>query len=100
MASTTERQQELERAAGTATTYGLELDLLSPSETRERLGSKRYYGGVRDMGTGHIHPLKLLVGLARVAQAAGAALFEMTSATAIHAGSTCRRRAPTAPTSV
>jgi gamma-glutamylputrescine oxidase len=56
---------------------------MDEAETRERLGSKRYYGGVRDMGTGHIHPLKLLVGLARVAQAAGAALFEMTSATAI-----------------
>ncbi|KAA0699554.1 FAD-binding oxidoreductase [Neorhizobium sp. P12A] len=56
---------------------------MDEAETRERLGSQRYYGGVRDMGTGHIHPLKLLVGLARVAKAAGAALFEMTSATAI-----------------
>ena len=56
---------------------------MDEAETRERLGSKRYYCGVRDMGTGHIHPLKLLVGLARAAQAAGAALFEMTRATAI-----------------
>jgi gamma-glutamylputrescine oxidase len=56
---------------------------MDEAETRERLGSKRYYCGVRDMGTGHIHPLKLLIGLARVAQAAGAALFEMTQATAI-----------------
>jgi gamma-glutamylputrescine oxidase len=56
---------------------------MDEAETRERLGSKRYYCGVRDVGTGHIHPLKLLVGLARAAQAAGAALFEMTKATAI-----------------
>ncbi|MDM9618953.1 FAD-binding oxidoreductase [Rhizobium sp. S96] len=53
-------------------------------ETQERLGSKRYFCGVRDTGTGHIHPLKLLVGLARVAANAGARIFEMTKATAIH----------------
>jgi gamma-glutamylputrescine oxidase len=56
-------------------------------ETAERLGSKAYYCGVRDTGTGHIHPLKLLIGLARVASAAGAEIFEMTKATRIkHAG--------------
>jgi gamma-glutamylputrescine oxidase len=52
-------------------------------ETAERVGTKDYYCGVRDMGTGHIHPLKLLVGLARVAQMAGAQLHERTRATAI-----------------
>lgn len=52
-------------------------------ETRERLGSKRYHCGVRDTGTGHIHPLKLLVGLAKVAAKAGARLCEMTPASAI-----------------
>jgi gamma-glutamylputrescine oxidase len=56
---------------------------MDKAETAERLGSTRYYCGVRDLGTGHIHPLKLLVGLARAAQAAGASLFEMTSATSI-----------------
>jgi gamma-glutamylputrescine oxidase len=50
-------------------------------ETAERLGSTRYFGGVRDTGTGHIHPLKLVVGTARVAAAAGAALHETTSVT-------------------
>jgi gamma-glutamylputrescine oxidase len=56
---------------------------MDEAETHERLGSKRYFCGVRDMGTGHIHPLKLLVGLARMTQAAGASIFEMTKATAI-----------------
>lgn len=56
---------------------------MDETETRERLGSKRYFCGVRDTGTGHIHPLKLLIGLAHVAQAAGASVFEMTRATAI-----------------
>jgi gamma-glutamylputrescine oxidase len=52
-------------------------------ETQERLGSKRFYCGVRDIGTGHIHPLKLLIGLGRVAANAGADIFEMTRATSI-----------------
>src|ERR1700712_5704008 len=56
---------------------------MDEGETRERLGSNRYFCGVRDTGTGHIHPLKLLIGLGRAAQAAGASIFEMTRATAI-----------------
>jgi gamma-glutamylputrescine oxidase len=59
------------------------LRFMDQAETQGRLGSKRYFCGVRDTGTGHIHPLKLLIGLARVAQAAGASIFEMTRATAI-----------------
>lgn len=52
-------------------------------ETQERLGSKRFHCGVRDVGTGHIHPLKLLIGLGRVAANAGADIFEMTRAKSI-----------------
>ncbi|MFC6486654.1 NAD(P)/FAD-dependent oxidoreductase [Nitratireductor sp. GCM10026969] len=52
-------------------------------ETAERLGSNHYFGGIRDTGTGHIHPLKLVVGTARVAAAAGARLFERTPAESI-----------------
>ncbi|MGN6537155.1 MAG: NAD(P)/FAD-dependent oxidoreductase [Mesorhizobium sp.] len=50
-------------------------------ETAERLGSQAFFGGVRDTGTGHIHPLKLVVGTARVAAGAGAHLFENTPVT-------------------
>ena len=60
---------------------------MDKAETQERLGSTRYYCGVRDTGTGHIHPLKLLIGLARVVANAGAQVFEMTEATAIRHGS-------------
>ena len=52
-------------------------------ETARRLGSDRYLAGIRDTGTGHIHPLKLLVGTARAAAQAGAALHEHTPATEI-----------------
>ncbi|MDN2565822.1 FAD-binding oxidoreductase [Aquibium sp. A9E412] len=61
------------------------LAFMDAAETAERLGSARYHGGVRDTGTGHIHPLKLLVGTARVAAQAGARLCERTPARAVSA---------------
>ena len=63
------------------------LRLLDRAETSSLLGSERYYGGVYDAGTGHIHPLKLLVGTAKAAQAAGAKLFENTHAIKISTAS-------------
>nr|CAD6604628.1 FAD-binding oxidoreductase [Rhizobium sp. TCK] len=62
------------------------LSFMDREETAERTGSRHYYCGVRDTGTGHIHPLKLLVGLARAAQSAGAHIHEMTRVTAIRRG--------------
>ena len=59
------------------------LSFMDRRETAERLGSTVYFGGTRDTGTGHIHPLKLVVGTARVAAAAGAHLFENTAVTGI-----------------
>jgi gamma-glutamylputrescine oxidase len=56
---------------------------MNAAETAERLGSTRYYGGIRDTGTGHIHPLKLVIGTARVAAEAGARLFENTRSTSL-----------------
>ncbi|CAH2402807.1 NAD(P)/FAD-dependent oxidoreductase [Mesorhizobium escarrei] len=59
------------------------ISFMDAKETAERLGSARYFGGTRDTGTGHIHPLKLVIGTAKVAAQAGAQLFEQTPATAI-----------------
>ncbi|MFE0017456.1 NAD(P)/FAD-dependent oxidoreductase [Mesorhizobium sp. NPDC059054] len=61
------------------------IKFMDARETGERLGSTLYYGGSRDTGTGHIHPLKLVIGTARVAAAAGANIFEKTPATGISA---------------
>ncbi|MGC4026509.1 MAG: FAD-binding oxidoreductase [Mesorhizobium sp.] len=59
------------------------ISFMDAKETAERLGSTAYYGGTRDTGTGHINPLKLLVGTAKAAAAAGAELYEQTSASDI-----------------
>jgi gamma-glutamylputrescine oxidase len=59
------------------------ISFMDAKETAERLGSTRYFGGDRDTGTGHIHPLKLVIGTARAAAEAGAHLFENTASTGI-----------------
>ncbi|EAU41371.1 OXIDOREDUCTASE [Fulvimarina pelagi HTCC2506] len=45
-------------------------------ETIARLGTNRFFGGIRDTGTAHLNPLKLVVGTASAAANAGARLFE------------------------
>lgn len=60
------------------------LTFMDAQETAERLGTDIYHCGIRDTGTGHIHPLKLVIGLARAAAEAGAQLFELTRASALH----------------
>ena len=62
------------------------ISFMDAKETAERLGSTHYFGGTRDTGTGHIHPLKLVIGTAIVAAQAGAQLFEQTPSTGIASG--------------
>ena len=57
------------------------LTYMDAKETAERIGSSRFLGGVRDTGTGHIHPLKLLIGTAKAGKAAGAKLYENSKVT-------------------
>ena len=64
-----------------ATRFGYpHMHYMDRAETEERVGSKRFFFGIRDTGTGHIHPMKLIVGIARAAKAAGAGLHEKTPA--------------------
>ncbi|MER9254921.1 FAD-binding oxidoreductase [Mesorhizobium sp. M0598] len=62
------------------------ISFMDAAETAERLGSTHYFGGTRDTGTGHIHPLKLVIGTAKVAAEAGTKLFEQTPSTGITSG--------------
>jgi len=70
-----------DHAEAMATRFGYpHLSFMDREETASRLGSSHYHFGIRDAGTGHIHPMKLLVGLAKQAALAGANLFEQTKA--------------------
>ena len=49
-------------------------------------GTERYHGGVLDMAAGHLHPLRLALGLARAAVAAGVRLHERSRVTRLAEG--------------
>lgn len=55
--------------------------ILSKAQVAAELGTEVYHGGLLDAGGGHLHPLKLAIGMARAATAAGALLFEHSRAT-------------------
>jgi gamma-glutamylputrescine oxidase len=59
-----------------ATRFGYpHISFMDATETAERLGSTAYSAATATPAPGHIHPLKLVVGTARVAAEAGAHLF-------------------------
>lgn len=59
------------------------VEWLDQSKMAEALGSRHYFGGSRDSGTGHIHPMKLLIGLGQAASKAGAQIHENSRVTGI-----------------
>ena len=61
--------------------YGYQkIEYLDQKSMSSALGSTHYFGGSRDTGTGHIHPMKYIIGLAAAAVKAGATLHENTKA--------------------
>lgn len=64
--------------------YGYDdIALLDQEAMRARVASPAYYGGTIDYRSGHIDPLEFALGLARLAQEAGAILHEGSRVTAI-----------------
>ncbi len=79
-------KDERDHIEAVSTRYGYDqLGWLNQNEMARRLGSAHYYGGALDAGTGHIHPLKYLIGLAKTAANAGAKLYEQTHALKVQA---------------
>ena len=69
------------------TTYGYDrIRPLDRDALRNLVDSPAYYGGSIDMGAGHIDPLELALGLARLAAGAGARLHEGSRVTRIDHG--------------
>jgi len=77
-------QEAREEAEALNDRFGYDkISYLDAKEMSAALGSTGYFGGTRDDGTGHIHPMKYLVGLAKAASDAGARLCEQSSVTSI-----------------
>jgi gamma-glutamylputrescine oxidase len=66
--------------------YGYPLERIAPARIADWIASPRYHSGVHDPRSGHLHPLKYTLGLARAAAAAGARLHENTPVQALVAG--------------
>jgi len=67
--------------------YGYDkISLLEPDACREIVNSPAYQGGTLDMGSGHVQPLELVLGLARLAVKSGARIFEQSKVTGINEG--------------
>ncbi len=56
--------------------YHYPLQWWSREQLRETLASDRYLGALFDPHSGHLHPLKYTLGLARIAQGLGVRIFE------------------------
>lgn len=64
--------------------YGYDqLEMLDRPHMREQVGSTRYWAGLLDKGSAHLHPLNYALGLARAAQSHGAQIYENSAVTEI-----------------
>ena len=70
--------------------YAHELRLLGADELPEVIDSRRFVGGMIDMGSGHLHPLNLALGEAEAAARAGVRLFEQSPVIRLEHGSRVR----------
>ena len=66
--------------------YGYELQLVPHAQIGDWIASPRFHSGAFDGFSGHLHPLKYCLGLARAAQQTGTRLYENTSALRIEHG--------------
>jgi gamma-glutamylputrescine oxidase len=66
--------------------YPHTLQLVEKQDLHQVVASDVYAGGLIDMGSGHLHPLKLIEGEAALAEAQGARLFEASPVRRIEKG--------------
>jgi len=77
-----EEKQHLEKSA-----YPHALRVVSPDNMHSVVASDQYVGGLIDEGSGHLHPLNLVLGEVNAAQSLGVRFFENSEVTRIEYGS-------------
>ena len=68
-----------------------------PAKSAQWIASPRFHSGLHDPLSGHLHPLKYCIGLARAADKLGVRIFENSAVTALARGATAdapHRRRP------
>ncbi|MBC3258896.1 FAD-binding oxidoreductase [Pseudomonas paralactis] len=81
-----------EQAQLAAMGYTPETRLVGAQDMAQVVGSTVYAGGLVDMGSGHLHPLNLVLGEAQVAEALGVRIFEQTEVLELIHGETVQVR--------
>ena len=71
-----------------ASLYDYPLRWLGPADLPAYINSPRFHSGVHDPRSGHLHPLKYSLGLARAAAGLGVQMHEHTGVTRIERGAT------------
>lgn len=76
--------------------YAHETRLVGPEQIRQQVvNAEGYAGGLIDMGSGHLHPLDLVQGEARLATSLGVKIFEQSPVLEIIHGTTAQVRCAT-----
>lgn len=68
--------------------YGAEFTPIAPADLSRWIASPRYHSGLHDPRSGHLHPLKYALGIARAAAAAGVVIHEHSPVTRVERGAT------------
>ena len=63
--------------------YAYPLRRIAPADLSKWVASGRYHSAIHDPRSGHLHPLKYVLGLARAAVAAGVRVYENTEVTGL-----------------
>lgn len=66
--------------------YDYPLQWWSQEQLREQVASDRYLGGLFDPASGHLHPLKYVLGVAAAARSLGVRIFERSAAESLQRG--------------
>ena len=70
--------------------YGLTVDFKRGAEVQQHIQSPRYCASAYESRSGHLHPLKFGLGLARAARSLGVQIFERSAVLDIQRGSTLK----------
>ncbi len=77
-----------------ASVYRYETTWIDAAELPEWIASPRFHSGLHDARSGHLHPLKYSLGLARAAASLGVRLFESSPMTELRHGAVATVRTP------
>ncbi len=66
--------------------YGFQADLATGADVQRHIRSPLYHASAFDTTSGHLHPLKYVLGLSRAAQALGVKIFERSAMTRLERG--------------